>query len=97
MFRHVVMFRLSNDAAPGAIDAIRAGLDTLPPKIPEIESYVHGPDVGAAPTNFDYVVVADFASAEAFAAYRDHPDHQQLIAEQIVPNVSDRAAVQYET
>lgn len=96
MYRHVVMFRLDDAAPPGTLDAIRTGLDALPAQIPEIAGYVHGPNAGTAPTNFDYVVVADFASAEAFAIYRDHPVHQQFIADHIAPNVADRAAVQYE-
>lgn len=97
MYRHVVMFRLATDAPEGTVTAIRAGLDELPRKIHQIVGYAHGPNVGPAPTNFDYVLVADFESADDFAAYRDHPDHQQFIAEYITPNVTERYAVQYET
>ncbi|MFT6292733.1 MAG: hypothetical protein ACJAR2_003352 [Ilumatobacter sp.] len=46
--------------------------------------------------NFDYVVVGEYASANDYAVYRDHPDHKALIQQYIAPHISDRAAVQYE-
>lgn len=46
--------------------------------------------------NFDYVVVGDFADAQAYLVYRDHPVHQQLITEVLAPLIAERSAVQYE-
>ena len=94
-FRHVVMFKWTDDAPADQTDRTRAGLDALPPVIPEIRSYVHGEDVGESPGAWDYVVVADFDDVEGFRTYRDHPTHQQFIADVIAGNVADRAAIQY--
>ena len=47
--------------------------------------------------NFDYVIVGDYASVEDYVVYRDHPEHQRIIAEMIKPHVAKRAAVQYLT
>ena len=55
-----------------------------------------GRDLELAPTNFQYSINADFASVDDFAVYRDHPEHQQFIAEHITGRVADRAAVQFE-
>ncbi len=41
-------------------------------------------------------MVADFASAERFRVYRDHPDHRALIRDVVEPAVAERASVQYE-
>lgn len=96
MIRHVVVFRWNDSITDAHLAAMSAALDALPGLIPAIASYRHGPDLGIAPTNYDYVIVADFDSTDDFAVYRDHPDHQRMIAEHIVERVADRAAVQYE-
>lgn len=96
MLRHVVMFRWADDVDDEHVAAVRAGLDELPGHIPEIVRYHHGNDVGINDGNFDYVVVGDFASADDYVVYRDHPVHQAFIQRCIAGRVSDRAAVQYE-
>ena len=96
-FRHVVMFQWAEGLGPDHIERVRSGLDALPAQIEQIRSYVHGVDVGISEGSFDYVLVADFDSMDDYVAYRDHPVHQQFIADVIVGNVAGRAAVQYET
>ena len=71
------------------------GLGGLPAAIAEIRDYRFGPDAEINEGNFDFVVVADFESAEDYLVYRDHPVHRALIAERIAPHLAERAAVQY--
>jgi hypothetical protein len=68
----------------------------LPTAIPEIAEYRHGRDLQLRSTNYDYSVIGDFASLEDYLVYRDHPVHQQFIADHITDRVADRAAVQFE-
>ena len=96
MFRHVVMFRWNEDVTIDEVSATGRALDALPALVPTIRDYRHGGDAGVNSGNFDYVVVADFDDLEGYLAYRDHPDHQELIAGHIAGRVADRAAVQYE-
>ena len=96
MIRHVVMFRWNDSVTDEQVVAMSAALDALPAAIPEIVTYRHGRDLALAPTNFQYSINADFASVADFAVYRDHPEHQQFIAEHITGRVADRAAVQFE-
>jgi hypothetical protein len=95
-FRHVVMFTWNDDVDRSHSDAVGAALSTLPGLIPEISAYHHGPDAGVNEGNFEYVVVADFASRDDYLVYRDHPEHRAVIAEMITGRVAARAAVQYE-
>ncbi len=95
MFRHVVMFKWSEEIDAEHVAAASAALETLPSKIDVLRSYVHGPDAGISDGNFDYVVVADVDSPEDYATYRDHPDHQAMIQEFIAGKVAARSAVQY--
>lgn len=96
MIRHVVMFRWNDTVTEAHVDVIAAALDALPAAIPAIADYRHGADQQLAPANFDYVVVGDFASVDAYVTYRDHPVHQQFIADHITGRIADRAAVQFE-
>ncbi|MGH9234000.1 MAG: Dabb family protein [Acidimicrobiales bacterium] len=97
-FRHVVMFRFTDDATDEQRRALAEGLDRMPAATGALaaEDYVHGFDAGVNPASWDYVVVADFAAARDYLAYRDHPDHQALIRDLVTPIVAERASVQYE-
>ena len=74
MIRHVVVLRWNDTVTEAHVTALAAALDALPASIPEIADYHHGPDQRLAPTNFDYAIVGDFASVEAYITYRDHPN-----------------------
>jgi len=45
--------------------------------------------------NFDFAIVADFDDVESFRAYVVHPAHQRLVAENVRPLMTERAAVQF--
>jgi hypothetical protein len=96
MIRHVVVFRWNDSVTDEQLVAMSAALDALPGAIPEVVSYRHGRDIGIGAGNFQYSITADFADADGFAAYRDHPGHQRFIAEHITGRVAERAAVQFE-
>ena len=96
MFRHVVMVKFSDDMTEDDKATLRAGLGRLPEVIPEIRAYRFGADVGLNEGNFDFVVTADFDDAAGYLTYRDHPEHQKLVAQNLGPFVTKRAAVQFE-
>jgi hypothetical protein len=68
----------------------------LPGKIAQISDYRFGRDLGVNPGNFDVVVTGDFASVADYLTYRDHPDHQRVVREVLLPLVDARHAVQFE-
>ena len=96
MLRHVVMIKLKQDAPADAAEGLREGLSRLPGKIPEIQAYAFGPDLGLREGNFDFCLVADFLDAEAFARYVVHPDHQRFVSERLTPVAETRIAVQFD-
>jgi Stress responsive A/B Barrel Domain len=96
MIRHVAVLRWNDTVTDDSIIVIGQALDGLPAAIPEIAVYRHGRDLQLAPTNADYVIVADFESVEDYLVYRDHPEHQRIIAELITDRASDRIGVQFE-
>jgi len=96
MFRHVVLFRWTPDTTAEHVERITTGLRALPAQIPEMGTYRCGSDLGISDGAFDFAVVADFADQASWLTYRDHPLHQQVIADHIAPHIAERAALQYE-
>ena len=95
MIRHVAMFKWKDGVTAEHADHTAAVLRALPAVIPELVSYHVGRDLGISNGNFDFCVVAEVHSVEAFAAYRDHPQHQAVLQEYIVPHIAQRVAVQF--
>lgn len=96
MFRHVVLFRWTEDATDERLAALVRRLKDLPGQIPEVRAYAIGADAGVNPGNYDFAVAADFADRDGYVAYRDHPAHRAVVEECIRPILAERAAVQYE-
>ncbi len=83
MIRHIVMFRLKEEAE-GADKSENAAkikqiLEKLPPEIEEIKFYQVGVNFADSPAASDLVLVSDFASVEELNSYRGHPKHVQAL------------------
>jgi hypothetical protein len=96
MIRHVVVLRWNESVTDADLTEMAAALDALPTAIAEIADYRHGRDLGLNPANADYAIVADFANTDDYAVYRDHPEHQRVIADHITGRAAERHAVQFE-
>lgn len=92
--RHVAVFRWREGTTSAQIEAVHAGLSSLPRAVPSIRSYTHGPDAGLGEGRWDYAVVADFDDASGFEAYVAHPAHVEVRDTLIAPLLADRANVQ---
>ena len=93
-FTHVVTFQWRdgdfNDR--GIADALRG----LVARVDGVHNYLCGSDIGLTPDAYDFAVVGTFDDRASFIAYRDHPEHQRILAEMIVPNLQSRTVVQLE-
>ena len=94
--RHVVTLTFRDDTTAEQVDEIVTALRALPDAIPELKSYVVGPDVGRSEGNASLAIVADFDSWAGYEAYRDHPEHVGVATELIIPVLAGRGAVQHE-
>jgi hypothetical protein len=95
MVRHVALFRWKPETTPEDVSRIEAALRKLPEKIPCIQSYRFGRDLGVQDGNADFALVADFADEAGLHTYGTHPDHLAVIAELIRPITERRDAIQY--
>jgi hypothetical protein len=98
MIRHVVAWKVAatepaeRDAATAEITRL---LSSLPPLVPSISALSVGPNMAYFESNWDVVLVADFATLADLDAYQTHPEHQAVVP-QIKALVSQRAAVDIE-
>jgi len=95
VFTHVVTFKWRHNSVDDA--AIARALNDLVSGFAGVHSYLCGADVGFTPGAYDFAVVGSFDSRESFTAYRDHPEHQRILTEMILPNLESRTFVQLES
>jgi Stress responsive A/B Barrel Domain len=93
MIRHIVLFRWKEGVTDADIASVQTSLDGLPPAIPAIRTYVHGPDLRIGEGSWDYGIVADFDDADAWQIYDADTEHSRVRAEIIRPLIAERATV----
>lgn len=99
MIKHIVIWRLTNKTEP--LDqcedalAIKAALENLVGKIPGLLHIEVGFDYSNKETAGDIVLVSDFESREALAAYQNHPAHVE-VGKIVRPRTFDRRMIDYE-
>lgn len=96
MFRHNVLFAWKPEATPEQKKEAAYRIASLPSLLPTVRAFVAGPDARVNEDNFDYAVTVDFDDEAGYLAYRDDPQHREIVAKYIAPITAERAAVQYE-
>lgn len=76
--RHIVLWRVAAETEPdrrAAIDRVRSEFESLRGRIPGLLRLEIGVDVSRVAYACDMVLVSDFDSPDALAAYAGHPEH----------------------
>jgi stress responsive alpha/beta barrel protein len=95
MLRHVALFRWKPETTAEDVSKVEAALHQLPAKIPCIQSYRFGRDLGVQDGNADFALVADFSDQDGLVTYSNHPDHLHVLTNLIRPIMDKREAIQY--
>ena len=93
-FVHVVTFKWREDDFDD--NDVAASLKYLVQQLDGVQTYICGSDIGLTPSSYDFAVVGVFNNRDDFTAYRDHPEHQRILNEMIIPNLDRRTVVQLE-
>jgi len=99
MIKHIVMWRLKDEAA-GATKAenavkLKESLEALKSEIEELKALEVGINFNPSPAAFDVVLYSEFENREGLEAYQKHPEHVKIVG--FVGEIrSDRAVVDYE-
>lgn len=95
--RHVVTWKLGEtDPSKKAEQTawIKDTLESLPGLVPGVLSLTVGVNGVESDTNWDVVLISDYATEEDYKAYVEHPAHQKAVAG-IVPLVASQATVDF--
>lgn len=80
MIRHVVMFKLRQDADPAEVETWLGRLRELPHKIDFVKNFSVGRDQLHLPRSYDVALVCDFDNLDLVKQYGDHPEHVPVAA-----------------
>ncbi len=97
MITHLAMFRWKEGTAAAQIAAFAGALDDLVPQLDMVRSFRHGSDIGSAINHWDYGVVAEFESLEAYRAYTTDPRHVEIAVTLGKPIAEESSRVQFES
>lgn len=93
MIRHTVSFRLKHPEGSAAERDFLSAIARLA-DIPGVETFERLRQV--SPKNaFTFGVSMEFADAEAYRAYNEHPDHVRFVQERWIPEVADFLEIDY--
>jgi hypothetical protein len=96
---HVVMWRLKDEAMgfkrPELRKEIKARLESLVGKIPEIRSFQVGLNLAESDTASEVVLVSAFDDMASLDRYAKHPEHLKVV-EFVKAVVSERRVVDFE-
>lgn len=96
MIRHCVLFRWLPDTTDDQVDEIAKLLVEYVATLDGVVSYHLGRDVGITDGTYDFGIVGDFETREAYVTYRDSPRHVEIVKGIVAPLLADRASVQFE-
>ena len=80
MLRHIVLMTFKPEASEEERRAVRAALEGLRDRVPEVRALVCGSNVGSGPNHRDFALVADFDDMAAFKRYIASEPHQAYVA-----------------
>jgi hypothetical protein len=93
VIRNVVLAKLKPDHDAAEVEDIQHGLRNL--NCPGTVQYTIGSDAGLRAGNWDFIIVADFTDEQAYRAYDEDAEHNELRA-RFAPMVEQIARAQFE-
>ena len=96
MIRHCLLFRWLPDTTDDQIDEVGKLLQEYVATLDGVASYRLGRDIGVTEGTYDFAIVADFETREAYLTYRDSPRHVEISKGIVTPLLTERASVQFE-
>lgn len=83
MLKHVLMFRLKEEADTGEksenLAQLKKALEDLAGIIPEIKGLKTGINISPSPASYDLYYYTEFENITALERYRVHPEHQKVL------------------
>jgi len=80
LVRHVVLLKFKEDVPISVVSDFIAQAKLLRQKIPEIQTYEVGSDIGLdGSANHDLAIAASFSDKAGYSVYATHPEHVKVV------------------
>lgn len=99
MVKHIILWTLKEmpeDEKAKVKVEIKTGLEALVGKVPGLVDVKVNIDGRLASSNADLMLDSTLESAEALAAYANHPEHVKVADEKVRPFTAGRTCLDYE-
>jgi hypothetical protein len=95
MIRHTVVFRLGHPpGSPAEADFLRTAAEQLM-QIPGVRSFEVLRQIGAQ-SEYRFSLSMEFADAEAYGGYNEHPSHTAFVRQRWIPEVEEFLELDFE-
>ncbi len=94
MILHLAAFTWIDTVTDDDVAALTAALTEMASGIPELRSYIAGPNLRVRPSTADYAVAAIVDDEDALAGYLDHPAHKAVYESHLGWMIAERHAAQ---
>lgn len=94
MILHIASFRWKSEITEEDVTQLTAALQAMAAEIPQLTSYIAGPNLHLRAGGADYGVAAVLAEAADLDAYLDHPAHLAVYENHLGRMIAERSAVQ---
>ena len=99
MLKHIVFWRFADEAEGRSkkenMDIVAEGLLALQGKVPSLRGAEVGQDVLHSDASSDMCLICTFDDMPGFIEYRDHPEHQKVLA-YIKKVITERKVIDFE-
>lgn len=96
MIRHTALFKFSSVDKEALSRAFEEAFNEFFNNgFTEHESFEFGADLGIREGNFDFGVTVVFKDEDGYIKYNLSEAHQELLRATVLPNISDRASLQF--
>ena len=95
MLKHIVMWKFKDAEGKTKeenIEAVKAGLEALPPMVPHIKKLTFLKNQVACDRNFDALLIVETENEAELEKYKTHPEHQK-VAKYVAKVTEGRGAV----
>jgi Stress responsive A/B Barrel Domain len=98
VLRHVLMFRLKDEATEDNRRALQQQFHVMQERIDELRRVACGPDAGLAGPEFDnpdFIAIMDFDDEPSWRRYLVHPAHDEFADHYLLPILVKTTGVQF--
>lgn len=96
MIHHIVCFRFKEGTTSEQIDAAGYALRGMQAGIPEVRAVRWGPNLATSAAEYSHILTVEFDDMSAVERYLDHPLHQRIVQDHLVPIRDARLAIDVE-